>query len=636
MRSRSPRHIARHRAGGNATLAGRAGRALGWSFTNNAVGKLGTVGIGVMLARLLGPHAFGIYAVAYVALRILVNLNDLGVGLAIVRWPGDPTEIAPTVATIALANSIAMYAACYFGAPAYASAMGAPGATDVVRVLCIVVVVDGIVATPIALLVRSFRQDLRMVTDQVNVWLGTAVTAALALFGFGAMSLALGRMAGCVASLVLLLRFSPQPLRLGFDPAKARALLKFGLPLAGSGVILFAVANVDQLVVGRVLGVTALGFFALASNLSNWPVAIFSQPIRNVAPATFSRLRHDPASMRTGFLSVAELLGAVTLPVCLVIGGAAVPLVGLVYGRQWLPAAQVLIWLAALSALQIFFELTYDFFVVLGKARVLLTLQMVWVLVLVPALVAGARIGGISGLAMAEAAVAAGLVLPWYVVELHKVGVRWRDLAGRLWVPQTGGALAAVLAAGAAQVAPNDLIALIAGGMAGLVVIGLLLYYLRPVLASLRQLVGEHGERPAVTPALATAAPAADPDIVSTIGEVDYTTAGMLPIPPDMLLSRPADIDTTGPLPLCRDVTGALPARQRTDSAEAPLYRATVESLQWDPAATVHWDSGGGQEHWMSSPADPEASALSDGSTAMHRTFSQTNIKVAPDPEFRQ
>lgn len=485
-RKRGARRAGKHRKASNRTLASLASRALGWSFTNSALAKLGTVGIGIMLARLLGPHTFGIYAVAYVALRILVNLNDLGVSLAIVRWPGEPSEITPTVTSISIVTSALLYVGCYFGAPGYASAMGAPAATSVVRVLCIIIVVDGIVATPVGLLERNFRQDLRMIADQVNVWLGTAVTAAMALSGFGAMSLALGRMAGCTAALVLLIAFSPERLRLGFELAKARALLSFGLPLAGSGLILFAVANVDQLVVARVLGATALGFFVLASNLSSWPATIFSQPVRSVAPAAFSRLRRDPAAMRNGFLSVAGLLGAVTLPVCLVISGAATPLIGFIYGPRWLPATDALIWLSALAALQIFFELTYDFFVVLTMSRVVFTLQLVWIVVLVPALAVGARINGISGLAMAEAAVAACLILPWYVVELHRIGVRWRALAARLWLPLTGGLLAGGLSAVAAKLVPNDLMSLVISALAGLLVIGLLAYRMRAVLTSLR------------------------------------------------------------------------------------------------------------------------------------------------------
>ena len=59
--------------------------------------------------------------------------------------------------------------------------------------------------------------------------------------------------------------------------------------------------------------------------------------------------------------------------------------------------------------------------------------------------------------------------------------------------------------------APNDLTALIAGGLAGVAVIGLLLYYLRPVIASLRRLSGEQERQPAADPVPETAAADAAP-----------------------------------------------------------------------------------------------------------------------------
>ena len=422
---------------------GQASAALGWSFTNSVVAKLGTVGVGIMLARLLGPHSFGTYAVASVALNILSNFNDLGVGLAIACWPGEPREIAPTVTTISVVTSVALYAGCYAGAPSYAAAMGAPAATGVVRTLALIVVIDGFSIVPAGLLQRYFRQGQRMISDQVNIWLGTAVTAALALAGFGPMSLALGRLVGCLAAVILLLRFSPEPLRFGFNRRQARPLLRFGLPLAGSGGIAFAVANLDQLVVGRMLGVTALGFFVLASNFSNWPAAAFTEPISRVAPSTLARLQHDPPAMRAGFETMLALVSAVTLPVCFVEAGCAAPLIGLVYGPRWLPAGQPLTWLALLAALQIFFQLTFDYFVVLAKPRVIFTLQLVWLAVLVLALVAGARVGGVAGVAFAELAVAALVPLPWYLLELRKAGSKGRVLAGRLGLPLAGALLAA-------------------------------------------------------------------------------------------------------------------------------------------------------------------------------------------------
>src|SRR5436309_3069559 len=95
--SRGRQRAAARRQAGPSSLAGVAGRAVGWSFLSNAVGRLGTVGIGIVLARLLGPHSFGTYAVAWVALLALLSFNDAAVSLAIVRWQSDPREIAPTV-----------------------------------------------------------------------------------------------------------------------------------------------------------------------------------------------------------------------------------------------------------------------------------------------------------------------------------------------------------------------------------------------------------------------------------------------------------------------------------------------------------------------------------------------------------
>jgi len=472
---------------GKTTLAATATRALGWTFVSTALSKLGTVGIGIVLARMLGPHAFGTYAVAWVALLAMLSLNDLSVSLAIVRWPGDPAEIAPTVTTMAVTGSAAMYAVCFFGAPSYASAMGAPAAAGVIRVLALSVVLDGLVCTPVGLLDRSFRQDRRMIADQVNGWIGALVSIGLAWSGLGAMSLAVGRITGAVAAAVLYTAFSPEPLRFGFDRASARALMRYGMPLAGSTVVVFAVTNVDQLVVGRVLGPTALGFYALALNLATWPVTMFSLPVRNVAPAAFARLQHDHEAMRTAFLSAAALLCAVALPICLVIGGSATPLIVFAYGARWLPASQVLLWLSLLAALTIFFQLAYDYFVVLARTRVVFTVQLGWLLVLVPALIAGARLAGIVGVGVAEAAVAGGVVLPWYLHELRGAGIRRRVLGSRLGLPLAGAAAAGLAAAGAARVLPNDLAALAVSGVTGLAVAGLLVFRMRAALVRLRQ-----------------------------------------------------------------------------------------------------------------------------------------------------
>ena len=596
------------------TLTGKASRALGWSFGSTLLNKVSLFGIGIMLARLLGPHAFGTYAVAYVALVALLTFNELGVSLAIVRWPGEPREIIPTVTTISLLVSAIIYGGCFFAAPAYASAMGAPQATTVIRVLALAVLTDGFTNTPAALLQRNFRQGQRTIADQVNVWLGTGVTVALAWSGHGAMSLAIGRLVGCVAGAILLLVFAPESLHLGFNRAKARALLRFGLPLAGANLVAFGVATVDQVVVGHVLGPVALGFYVLALNLAGWPLAMFAQPVRTVGPAVFSRLQHDRSAMVTTFLSTSGLLCAVALPACMLIGASGRPLISFVYGARWLPAAQPLMWLALLGAVQVFFLLAYDLFVVLGRSHFLLSTQLVWLMALVPALIVGARMDGIYGASLAELAVAAVCILPLYLVKLSKAGIRLRALSRHLWLPVAGAAATGLIAAGAAHVAPSVFTALAASGVAAVAVVALLGYRMRTTLAMLRATSAGPVEARSAQQA---SAPSADivtgmpaPDAKVPAGDMTAELSaiwGVIDAPParhrdkpnghrmpyESLLCRSAYHDPTGPLPVTRDILGHPPSRQDL-SATSPLYRTTVAALDWDPAGAAH--RGGNSE----------------------------------------
>ncbi|MGO4590141.1 oligosaccharide flippase family protein [Paenarthrobacter sp. 2TAF44] len=418
------------------------------SVVNAFVTRLGTIGIGIALARLLGPEEFGTYAVAFVALVAVLSFNELGVSLAIVRWPGDPKAIAGTVTTISTACSLILFAGSFVLAPYFTSAMGNEAATDVVRALAFCIVLNGLVATPAALLQRNFQQGQRMIIDQVNVWLGAAVSLVLVIMGMGAMSLAIGRVLASLVSAVLFLVYSPLPYRFGFSRRSAKQLLAFGLPLAGASAVVFAVGYVDQLIAGRMLGSVALGLYVMAFNMAGWPSSLLSQPLRSVAPATFARLQDKPEDMSSALLSLTGALAAVLLPTCAVMMGCAVPLVTLVYGDAWAPAGVALIWLAPLTAFRVLHELIYDYLVILGLSVSIFTVQLVALGALVPSLIAGALFGGMPGLAAAPVAVAAAVTSPLYLKAMRRAKVPLRAMAVRLLRPAcvaAGAGLASML-----------------------------------------------------------------------------------------------------------------------------------------------------------------------------------------------
>jgi O-antigen/teichoic acid export membrane protein len=433
-------------ASGAAALGSRVRSAARWSLVNTLAIRLGNFATGVVLARFaLGPAAWGVYGIAQTVLLVLLSANELGVGLAIVRWDGDPRRFAPTVLTLSTVSSTLVYAALFVCAPAVAHALGSPDATAVLRVMCFSVVLDGLAQVPVGFLTREFAQLERLVLDAVNFLLSTGVTLVLAFRGWGAMSFAVGALAGNGAALAGCCLAVPGALRFGWDPRQARALLRFGLPLAGASVLALGVVNVDTLVVGSVLGKVWLGFYVLAFNISGWPVRIVSEAARRVSLAGFSRLAGTPQALSRGFSRALGVLVTGTVPLCVVLGALAGPFIALVYGAQWHPAARALPWLMCLGLARIGCELAYDCLVAAGRRRLLLTVQGLWLAALLPVLVVAAHGGGIVGVSQGHVLVAAALVVPVHLFALRRAGIALRGVARACAWPALGGAAMAAV-----------------------------------------------------------------------------------------------------------------------------------------------------------------------------------------------
>jgi O-antigen/teichoic acid export membrane protein len=476
-------------------LASRIGRAMGWIFMDAASARFGTLLIGLVLARMIGPAELGVFGIAVVVLLAAHSIGQFGMGTALAVWRDDPERMAGTATTVALTTSVAVYAACYAGAPALASALGVPAAASVIRVLALTVVISGLVTAPRAMVQRRAPRT-RMLIEQADNWLGIAVTIGLAATGHGLMSFAIGRLAGSFVSALLFIISSPAAFRIGYRRKGAGVLIRSALPFGASAAFAFAITNADQAVVGVLLHTQSLGYYVLALCLASWPITMFSQQVRDAAPVAFAKFRRGPQVMGSAYLSSANLLAAVTLPVCVLLSTMAGPIVQLIYGPAWAPAAPVLAWLAPLAALRVFYALANEYFAVLAPTRRRLVFQLVWFVSLVPALVAGAHWRGILGVAMAEVAVAVLFLVPWYLAEVRPRVIWPRLPVMRFAFPVSVAAGVGLIAAGAHRLVPDRRIDLAIGATAAAAAMGLLLFRLRTVFVAMRQTAARSTRRP--------------------------------------------------------------------------------------------------------------------------------------------
>jgi O-antigen/teichoic acid export membrane protein len=464
------------------SLGTTARSALLWSLLNNLVGRVGTTLIGIVLARILVPEDYGVYAVALVVLNALWSVNELGVSLAVVRWPGDVSRIAPTVATLALGCSVLLWTATFFLAPLAAHALNAPEAVWVIRCLSLAILIDAVTAVPAALMTREFMQRDRMIVDMAGFGCGAVASIGLAVAGTGAWALVGSALLGNVVNAVFLLRRAPRLYGFGFDRALARELLAFGLPLALASLLMIALLNIDYVVIGAELGIVPLGFYLLGFNLSAWPVNMFSAPARRVSLPLFARLHNGETDASAAFGPVCALLLLVTLPACLILAVFAEPLVRTVYGGAWAPTAQVLPWLMVLAVARVMSELVYDFFVALGWSRTNLVVQLVWFVALLVVLPIAVRLDGIEGVAIGHAIVAVVVVGPAYGLALVRAGVSLRAIATQLVRPIAGAWLAAAAGIAVAVLVGDNLVQLTVGAAVVCAIYAACVYPMRAML----------------------------------------------------------------------------------------------------------------------------------------------------------
>jgi PST family polysaccharide transporter len=326
--------------------------------------------------------------------------------------------------------------------------LGAPEATWLIRLLALNVLVDGVVAVPNALITRALQQRKRLLIDTIAFFTGTPVTIFLAARGYGAWSLGWGAIIGTVTTGVLAILWAPERYLPGWRREVVPGLIKFGLPLAGSSLLLLLLLNIDYMVVGHMLGASLLGVYVLAFNVCSWPISVITASIRRVTLAAFARMHeHHEDTSRNGFANVLGLVLAVTLPVCACLAAFAPAVVHVLYGARWAEAAEPLRFLVVLAVGRIVVELTYDYLAAVGRGSATFWLHLVWLLALAPALVLGCRWAGLNGAASAHALVVVAVAIPLAAFHLRRSGVRLAALARSLTLPVIGTLVIIALAA---------------------------------------------------------------------------------------------------------------------------------------------------------------------------------------------
>ena len=313
-----------------------------WSGISYGLTRMLALLQNVILARLLLPADFGLMGIAGVALSTMHVFTQFGLDTALIQRQTLTRDVLSTAWIMSIARGAILSLLLFLAAPLIAWFFGNESVKTLIMVLSGVFLVDGFSNIGIVLFRRELNLRTYTLFQQAVGFSSALATIGLALLWRNVWALVIGGLVGSTARMVLSYCFCSYRPTVRFDWTAFRELMDYGRHILGAGVLVFILSQWDNAFVGKILGVEALGFYALAYNLSGMASSGISSIISTVAFPAYAKIQSDPALLKEGYLKNINLTALLVLPLS---GGLLIlapDIVRGLYGDRWLPMVTVL------------------------------------------------------------------------------------------------------------------------------------------------------------------------------------------------------------------------------------------------------------------------------------------------------
>lgn len=475
-------------------LTGAAVRGMAWRVASFGGNRVVVFVSTVLLARLLAPSEFGVFAAALAFTQYLEVVLDLGTGSYIVysqKSRGYDDEQVHVAFTFNLLMTMAMAGVAVLAAPLTSAAFGARGHSAVFAVMGGYLALSGLLQMSRSLMQRDLAFKKMIVVDLSGAVVRAVLSVALAMDSFGVWSIVVGLLVGQAVSVTagwILVRYRP---RIRFDWSAGRVMMGFGIKSAALDIVSELALNGDYLVVGSMLGATSLGIYTIAYRLPELVVNNLFWAFSEVAFPVYSKARvAGNETLKRAMLKTLRLTSVYGFAAGVGLALVARDSVLTLFGRHWAGAIPAMTVLGLASAVATTGYANGPLFPALGRpGRVLLVnvpltvVRMVGFVLVAPY--------GIMWVAVVHLVTNVAVALVRFELANRFIGSTWSQTVAALVPGLSVGAAVAVFALPARLLmapGPGALVTIVVLGVAGAVV-GLAISD-RHAFAEIRHLAG--------------------------------------------------------------------------------------------------------------------------------------------------
>ncbi|WP_370390809.1 lipopolysaccharide biosynthesis protein [uncultured Winogradskyella sp.] len=386
----------------------------------------------VVLARIISPDSYGIIGMVMAVIIFAGLFRDLGLSTATIQRKEINSNQISVLFWVNAAVGLGLSVLLAFCSPLVVWFYGKPELLWVTVVLGINIFLSSLGAQHAALLNRHM-QFVKFNVAKISSALTYFIVALIgALYGMEYWALVLGAVAQTIVNTALVWFFSGWIPGLPQRNTGSRDLIKYGLNLTGFEFVNYFSRNLDNVLIGKVIGAEVLGYYTRAYRLIMFPISNIRTPLAAVALPGLSSIQSEKLLFRSYYTQLLGILSVVTMPIAAFTFFAAEPIVLVVLGLDWLPVAPIMQWLAVAAFLQPVAGLFGVVLLALGLAKRHMHCGLISGIVLSLVFLISVNYG-VEVLAMAYAISGYVLFIPIFLYASKNTGINLSDFYKGVW-----------------------------------------------------------------------------------------------------------------------------------------------------------------------------------------------------------
>lgn len=290
----------------------------------------------IILARILEPKDFGLFAMVFMVTSFVGVFSDFGFGAAIIQRRDVSNSQLSTFFIVNILIGFSISLTLFLFAPIISFFFEEPQIKPLIQLSGITFLLGPLGTVHSLLFQKRLNFKVPALIEVVSTFMYGLSTTIFAHFGLKVWSFLWGSIIQQVTFLILLWIFSAwRPIIKECKLSSIKGLVKFSFNYTGASLLTYFNRNIDNLLIGKLLGSTPLAIYSLAYRIMMFPLAKISYVIARVSFPTFSLVQDDNDKIIRGYLKQIKIIALVTFPLMTLVFLLAPEIIILFFGDKW-------------------------------------------------------------------------------------------------------------------------------------------------------------------------------------------------------------------------------------------------------------------------------------------------------------